>query len=261
MKQTILTAKQSVLLENLIAQSGEVVTSDQIYTAAADNWDYQQTKNLVTKLVKNGWLFRIKRGLYAITGLSSRGSLSLSPYVIARLLVKDSYVSFEAALQHFGLFDQLLAQTASVTLKQKSGSRLAGMDYKFIKTQPQLFFGWQEVHFHQQLARIAYPEKALLDLVNFRRSQYAIDLVIEKLIEYQHGLDLTRLGQYLVRFPLTTIKTFGFLFDLLGLDSSQILAAAKKAKTGTFWMVPQASKFNAKWRLYYEPSLDKYRVK
>jgi hypothetical protein len=108
MKQTILAAKQSDLLENLIVKHGQIVTSGQIFKEAESYWDYKQAKNLVTKLVKNGWLIRIKRGLYAISDLSTRGFLTLSPYLIANLLVPDSYVSFESALAYNSMFDQLM---------------------------------------------------------------------------------------------------------------------------------------------------------
>src|SRR3989338_4643365 len=106
MKYTILSDRQSKLLENLIVKHGNIVTSEHIFTEAREFWDYKQAKNIITALTKNGWLMRIKRGLYAINDLSSRGSLSLSPYAIANALVEDSYVSFESALNHRGMLDQ-----------------------------------------------------------------------------------------------------------------------------------------------------------
>ena len=90
MKQTILTTRQSALLEDLIVKHGRIVTSEQIYARGKDSWGRQVTKNVITKLIGNGWLIRVKRGLYVISDLSNRGFLSLSPYVVANLLVKDS---------------------------------------------------------------------------------------------------------------------------------------------------------------------------
>ena len=90
MKNTILAAKDGELLEKLIAKYGKVVTVNQIEAEASHIWDYQQTHNRIQKLMKNGWLIRIKRGLYVISELSSRGFLSVSPYVIANLLVEES---------------------------------------------------------------------------------------------------------------------------------------------------------------------------
>lgn len=259
MKQTILSVKQSELLENLIVKYGQIVTFSQIFQEAESSWDYKQTKNLVTKLVKNGWLVRIKRGLYAISDLSSRGFLSQSPYVVANLLVPDSYVSFEAALQHHGMFDQLTGKTISVSLKEYKSVQLAGMEYSFVKTKPEYYFGWQEVPVGSQTARIATPEKALIDMVNFHKNQYALDLVIEKLLDYKTELDLTRLTDYLSRFPITTVKIFGFIFDLLGIDSRKLYSLVKPV--GTHWMLPGDTKFNAKWRLYYRADFDKYQSK
>jgi predicted transcriptional regulator of viral defense system len=259
MKQTILSFKQSELLENLIVKYGQVVTSDQIYSEAEQFWDYKQAKNLVTKLVKNGWLIRIKRGLYAISDLSSRGFLTLSPYVVANLLVPQSYVSFESALQHYGMFDQYTDKTISVSLKMYKTVRISSIEYSFVKTKPEYYFGWQDVQTDNRTARVATPEKALIDIVNFHKSQYSIDLVIEKIKEHQSDLDMARLNDYVSKFSITTIKIFGLIFDLLGLNSDALYELIN-SKRGTNWMLPGDNQFNAKWRLYYNDYFDKYRT-
>jgi predicted transcriptional regulator of viral defense system len=259
MKQTALSLKQSELLENLIVKYGQIVTSDQIFKEAERFWDYRQAKNLVTKLVKNGWLVRIKRGLYTISDLSSRGFLTLSPYVVANLLVPHSYVSFESALQHYGMFDQLTDKTISVSLKMYKAVSLNSMEYSFVKTKPEYYFGWQDIQVDNQTAKVASPEKALIDIVNFHKSQYSIDLVIEKLMEHNKDIDMARLTDYVGKFSTTTIKIFGLVFDLLGIDSDELYSLTK-IKQGTNWMIPGDSKFNAKWRLYYNPFFDKYQA-
>jgi len=38
---------------------------------------------------------------------------------------------------------------------------------------------------------------------------------IEKLLDYKTELDLNRLSDYVSKFPITTIKIFGVIFDLL----------------------------------------------
>lgn len=258
MKHTNLSAKQSNLLENLIVKYGQIVTSAQIFEVAASSWNYEQTKNMVTKLVKSGWLVRIKRGLYAISDLSTKGFLTISPLVVANLLLPESYVSFESALSHHGMFDQLTKQTISVSLKSYKSVNLSGISYSFVKTKPKLFFGWQDVLFGSLGAKIAYPEKALIDMVNFRRSQYTIDLVIEKLLEHRSELDLNRLNDYISKFSLTTLKIFGLLFDFLDIDSEKLHQIANLRKS-THWVLSGDKKFNAKWRLYYDDYFDRYQ--
>lgn len=258
MKQTILSSKQSELLENLIEKYGQIVTSAQIIKEAEVYWDYRQAKNLITKLVENGWLIRIKRGLFAISNLSTRGFLSLSPYRIANLLVPDSYVSFEAALQYHGLFDQLLRKIESVSLKAYKPTSLSGVDYGFVKTKPESYFGWEEVPVENESVRIATIEKALIDIATFHKTQYSIDLVIEKLMDFKEDLDLERFYEYLEQGSTTTKKIFGFLFDLAHINSEKVSQMVNCQK-GTNWMIPGDRKFNAKWRLYYRDYFDKYR--
>ena len=258
MKQTILSSKQSELLENLIVKYGQVVTFDQVVCEAKSTWDYKQTKNLITKLTKNGWLIRIKRGLYAISDLSTRGFLSLSPYLVANFLVTDSYVSFESALQYYGMFDQLTDKTVSVSSRAYKTVKLHNVEYSFVKTKVTQYFGWQDMVIDNRTVHIATAEKALIDIVNFHKNKYAIDLVIEKLQKHKDSLNMARLTDYLTKFSFNTIKIFGFIFDLLGFDSTQLYTIVQ-TKRGTHWMLTGDQKFNAKWRLYYDPYFDKYQ--
>jgi len=257
MNQTILSAKQSELLEALIVKYGAIVTSNQIIEAAKGNWDYKQAKNLITKLVKDGWLIRVKRGIYAISELSGRGFLSLSPYVVASLLVKDSYVSFESALQYHNMFDQLMNKTISVGKKMYKTVKLNNMEYGFVKTKEKLFFGFEEVIIENKTTQIATAEKALVDIINFRKSKLAIDVVIEKIINHKQDLDFDRFSECLTKFSSTTIKIFGLIFDLLNIDSAKLYNLVKNNR-GTHWMLAGDKKFNAKWRIYYDDYFDQY---
>lgn len=258
MKQTILSAQQSELLENLIVKYGQMVNFQQILETNKGIQDYQQTKNLITKLVHTGWLIRIKRGLYAISDLSSRGFLTLSNYAIAHLLVQDSYVSFESALAYYHMFDQLTDKTISISLKAYKSVKLAAMEYSFIKTKTHLYFGWQEVIIDNQNTKIATAEKALIDMVHFHKNKLAIDIVIEKVKEYKDELNHARFIEYLSKFSTTTIKIFGFIFDLLSIDTNELHKFIKN-NHGTHWMTVHDKKFNAKWRLYYDEYFDKYQ--
>ncbi|MBU0576391.1 hypothetical protein KJ654_01890 [Patescibacteria group bacterium] len=257
MKQTILNTKQSTLLENLIVQHDQIVTSEQIYSQAEGLWDQQGTKKTITKLTHNGWLIRIKRGLYAISDLSNRGFLSLSPYVVANLLVKDSYVSFESALAYHGMFDQLTNKIISISQMQYKTTQLQSVEYSFVKVQNKWFFGWQEISMDNKTMRMATVEKALIDMIQFHKSKYTVDLVVEKLSLYKSSLDLQKMTKYLGKMSLTTIKIFGFLFDLLGIDSGNLYSQVRLK--GTHWMLSGDAKFNAKWRLYYDEYFDKYQ--
>lgn len=259
MKQTILTTKQSELLENLIAAHGQIVTTEQIYQKLQASMDQKQAKRIIARLVSNGWLIRLKRGLYAISDLSNRGFLSLSPYVVANLLVENSYVSFESALNYHGLFDQLINKVISVTTVEfRNTIELNSTEYSFVKIQEKWFFGWEIATIDNKEVRIATAEKALIDMIQFHKSKYSVDLLIEKLRDNKDSLSLDKLQEYLEKMSATTIKIFGFVFDLLGIDSVKLQEMLKN-KQGTDWMLADDKKFNAKWRLYYDEYFDKYQ--
>lgn len=258
MKHTILSDRQGKLLENLIVKYGNIVTSDHIFMEAREFWDYKQTKNIITALIKNGWMMRIKRGLYSINDLASRGFLSLSPYVIANALVKDSYVSFESALHHHGMFDQWTGKIVSLSLNAFKKRIIQDTEYQFIKTKSDYFFGWQETEIENRKVRIATPEKALIDSVNFHKNKYAIDLAIEKIRDHKSELNFLKLNEYLLKFPAVTIKIFGFIYDLFGIESHVLFNFIKK-KHATHRMIAKDQKFNAKWRIYYDPHFDRYK--
>lgn len=250
-KKTILSENESNIIESLLARYGSIVTFEQVYLELEKKISRPATRNFINKLVKNGWLVRIKKGVYAISSIDSRGFLALPIYKIAQILVDNSYVSFEAALQHHGMFDQQLAIIISVSIKSRQAPTLQGITYKFIKTKSELFYGWEGKRVENYLVKIATPEKALLDMLSFQRSAYSVDLVLEKLKEHKHDFDYERFNKFLKKQSLTVKRITGFLFDLAGIDSSHLYNTVRHKKTSSF-ITAKSKKFNARWRLYFE---------
>ena len=107
-------------------------------------------------------------------------------------------------------------------------------------------------------AQIASAQKALVDMVHFRNSNYMADLVVEKLINFQEDLINKQLLEYIMLASQKTIKIFGLLLDLLGSDSSRLHSRVENKKS-THWITPDDKNFNAKWRLYFDDNFEKYR--
>lgn len=113
-----LSGKELGLIEKLIAEHGNIVSFDMTYEILSGNKSRQEVKNIVSNLVKKGWLVRIKRGVYVLSDIASRGTTELSQLTIAQIINENSYISFEGALQHYGLFDQYLKIITSVGKKK-----------------------------------------------------------------------------------------------------------------------------------------------
>ena len=68
---------------------------------------------------------------------------------------------------------------------------------------------------------------------------------------------MRRLNEFISKMSTVTIKTFGLIFDLLDIDSNNLYQLVKDNST-TLKMLPDDTKFNAKWRLYYDKYFEKY---
>jgi predicted transcriptional regulator of viral defense system len=251
MKRTVLNQTQLEILEQALVVYGSVVTFVDLAALLPDKSDaYKRT--LIKSLVDAGWLVRIQRGLYQIAELSSLGSLSISRFAVAQILVPESYVSFEAALQYWGLYDQLPAAVTSVALQQHGPVKVEGMRYRFVKTVSTYFYGWQTVELSQRQVRIAHAEKALIDMVQFHRTSLSLSLVVEKLAENRRQLDLDRLKTLLLRSNLTTVRIWGYLLDAAGVDTTSLQERSANS-TSASRATSRSNTFIARWRLYIDP--------
>ena len=255
MTSTVLNDTQRTFLEDIITEFGSVVSYEQIaeYVPFQDD---ASKRRFVSQLSRAGWLVRIKKGLYQVAAdIGSLGTLTISRYVVSQHLLPGSYASFEAALQFHGLHDQLLQTTTSVGLQQHSSVTLDGYTYRFVKTTERYFYGFEEQMFGDQYARIAIVEKALIDMVQFHRSTYSADRVLEILSEQRADVDQKRLSVYLLRANLTTQRIFGLMFDYLKLDYDEILKASARSSSAASRATPESQEYNATWRLYYDPKM------
>jgi len=81
-----LTTQENQLLEEIIITYGVVVTTEQV-ASLLNHQTQQQVRKRLSALSKKGWLFRIKRGLYAVCDVTTRGSLPFSELAISNLLL------------------------------------------------------------------------------------------------------------------------------------------------------------------------------
>ena len=249
-KNTILTEKRLVDIEDIIAASGKIVTADDIHKALGRKYSKFVLKKRVYELKKNGWLIPLRRGLYFISDISSRGFVNISPVVIAGAFNKDSYVSLDSALNHYGLFEQMLRAVSSVTRLKSKKYVFQKNTYQYLKINKKLYFGFKTENIEGYYAKVAELEKVILDYLYFKNDTYSIDLLLEKLQKAKDRIDFRKLFTYARKFPEAARRKLGFILDILKIDTEELrrIVGAK----GYSRLTPNSKKFNAKWRLYYE---------
>ncbi len=256
MKRISLTPVELEVLETAMIEFGAVVSFDQLRSLLDEDVQYSRIR--ISKLVKQGWLKRIKKGVFVISDLSTRGKLSISPNAIVNVLVEEAYISFEMALQYYGLYDQLLTNINSVALKQYKATVIDGYTYTFTKTQQRFFYGWDVQRIDGQLVKIASLEKALIDLIQLHRGRYSTDLVLEKLDTFRDDIDQEKLIDFVLKANLTTQRILGFLLDCVGMKSDRIYSAVENRRSVSSISNSENNMYNHKWKIYYDQHFEKY---
>ncbi len=241
------------LLEDLLANHGQILT----HQSLVNKFSYlKNPNNKIHSLVKKGWLVNLRRGLYYLAELGSLSYASISSYLVANAVGPESFVSFEAALQFHNFFDQGLNKYRSISKKQYLNKELEGIRYEYIKTKEKNFFGFRQERVNGGIARIASTERALLDLVEYKKTSFSVSLVLETLKLHASNLDLQIIYQSLKNYSKVTTKTFGLFLDLTQQNSQPILQLLKEDSSRSK-LLPSSDKFSSKWNLYYDYALEK----
>lgn len=254
---TTISNKELEIIEKLIAKHGNIVIFDMICDTIGKTKSRQEIKNFVSGLVKKGWLVRIKKSTYVISDISSRGVTELSQLTIAQIINNDSYVSLEAALQHYGLFDQYLRVITSIGKKRTYSKKFSNWIFRYIKAKNNLLSAYKEYNMDGRLVKVALKEQAILDFLIYKRTVNNVDLVIEKLETYKNDFDLKKFVEISKSCSVVAIRTLGFIFDLVGINSDELHESVKKNKNYSL-MTAGAEVFNAKWRIYTDKHFKNY---
>lgn len=126
--------------------------------------ELKSTNKKVTWLEKQGYIIRLKRGLYVVNPELSRKTLSSE--LIANHLYTPSYISMSAALRYYGLISEAVYVNQSMTVKHSRSFRtpVGSYDYKYISREA-FSVGVRSIHKGDYAFLVASPEKALCDLI------------------------------------------------------------------------------------------------
>lgn len=139
----------------------------------------------VNRALKAGELIKPRRGLYVLNPLYRKQPLH--PFVLAQQILPGSYVTCESALGFHGWIPESVHTVLSMTHGGKSvtyeHAHLGKFEYRRMTTKTGYFLQLVARHeFQQQVALIAEPLRALLDLVYLRKFEWqGLDFLISGL--------------------------------------------------------------------------------
>ncbi|MFQ5932450.1 MAG: type IV toxin-antitoxin system AbiEi family antitoxin domain-containing protein, partial [Nitrospiraceae bacterium] len=170
MERTLSHNEAKVVLD-LDWRGQKTVTLAEIRQALGASDSY--ARYLAHRLVKKGWLERLRPGLYQLVPADRgrEGVPDLHPLTAGAALVSPYFFSFGTACTHHGLTEQAFAEVYLACLERRRPEVIRGKRYVFVTLPERLFFGLQETRVLGQPVQMATLERALLDAI--ARPRYA----------------------------------------------------------------------------------------
>ena len=144
----------------------------------------------VAWLEKNGYIIRLKRGLYVVN--PEHSSKTLSSELIANHLYVPSYISMSTALRYYGLIPEEVYTHQSMTIKHSRSflTPIGNYDYKYI-SRTSFSVGVKSINKGEYAFLIASPEKALCDLIaNSSKVNLRFLKDVENYLEHDIRMDM-----------------------------------------------------------------------
>lgn len=252
-KNTILSAKDSKLIEKVIIKYGDIVTVSNLLKVFQKEYSLFAARNRIHQLEKRGWFVRIKQGLYVVVSdISSRSISNVSLFRIAQSLNNRSYVSLDYALNYYNMFDQYAKTLTSITTTRTKKYKFQNITFKFAKINKDYYFGFSKKRIEGKLVNIADLEKVIIDYFYFNKTSYVLSLMLEKLTNHKNDFDFKKMQNYALRYNKTTQRKIGFLLDEIGVDTQKLSSEVNSKNTGYSYFSKDSKKFNSKWRIYYD---------
>jgi len=173
----------------------EIVGEEPVFETGlllAGDVDLADVQRQLSRWVKAGRLYQLRRGLYALAPPYQK--VRPHPFLIANRLMQGSYVSLQSALAHYGLIPEYVPVTTSVTSARPGRWQTPLGSYEFRHVQTDLLYGFHRMPLGGgQEAFVATPEKALLDLVYLEPAGDSPEYLSELRLQHLDSLNLAEL--------------------------------------------------------------------
>jgi len=146
--------------------------------------------SVIKRLLEADILIKLEKDKYLLK------SEKISDFALANFIYQPSYISFESALNFYGILSQFPYEITSATTRKTAKKIFQERIFVYTKIKKELFFGYEK----KENFIIAFPEKALLDQLYLSSKGFKRINLDEYNLE---SLNVIRLKSYLEKYPET----------------------------------------------------------
>ena len=221
------------------------------------NTSHAIASKIIHRLTKKRKLQRIEKAKYLLIPPEAWkiGEYTEEGIIVASQLITPYYLSYWTALSFHGWTEQPSRTIFVATTRIKKVVELQGIKIKFVKLNPNRFFGFEEHWVGNQKVVVAEKEKTIIDCLDQPRYCGEIVEVAKGLWNGRKEIDYRKLLDYALRIKNGAItKRLGYLLDVLEINKPKIRKELLRNKTQNFALLDlghqrSAGVKNKEWNL------------
>jgi predicted transcriptional regulator of viral defense system len=181
----------------------------------------KEASRVLSRWCKNGWLYRVKRGVYIPVPIDSANSNIIleEPFVIAESIYHPGYIGGFSAIKYWDLSEQIIETVYYFSAKQlKDRSPIYGsIKFKIKTVKKNKIFGTKNIWYGSKKVKVSDPTKTIVDILDDPKLVGGMTVVYDIFSEYVETeyCDFNILINYAERMNNKTIlKRLGFMIDV-----------------------------------------------
>lgn len=249
-------------LGKLVREAGDLFT---VETAAnvlnASNSDIAKT---LARWTKQGWLTRIRRGLYAVVPIEATTTNQAleDSWVIIPELFSPCYIGGWSAAEHWGLTEQIFRSICVLTERSYSQKlqEIHNISFSLTKINPDLMFGTKTIWRKDKKIQVSDSHKTILDMLYDPQLGGGIHHIIDCTREYVRSehYNAVKLGEYAKQIGNGAVfKRLGYISEcLLGGKHELTELSRNNITKGNAYLDPKLKNGSliTRWRLFVPES-------
>ncbi len=240
-KQNILGPRELSLLSTLTRQRRRAFQFDRAAAILAGA-SRPVVRNTLSRLVRKGYLQRVKRGSYMLVPFGHTDHVA-HELAAAPSMVADYYVSFWSALSYWGMTEQLPRRVTVAVPKPQRTRTFQGASYRFVTLAPRYYFGFQAVEIDGREVNLAGREKAILDCLLHPCHCGGLGEPVKALREQADELDWAKMADHLSRMVSSALeRRLHYCLNRFGLERQLSALGPHRKFSGYRWLDPEGPK-------------------
>lgn len=245
-------------LSEVLRNSGTTITVEE--AAAILKLSRRKTAQLMARWVKQGWLVRVRRGLYAPIPLEARTSniAMEDPWIVATRVFEPCYLGGWSAAEHWSLTEQIFRTVVVMTTRTNRTRKLKIQSTEFLikKIAKSRFFGTKAVWRNREKVYFSDTTKTIVDMLDDPSIAGGARMTESILKNYLSSPDknIDTLLEYISRMKNGAIyKRLGYLLERLGAAESPLFSKIRGRLTkGNAALDPavECKQLITRWRLW-----------